>query len=143
MSKEIKIISFAVIDNKTGEYPDLWKIALTEDWAKGLMYCDMDGFAILEDGGLILMDECGKFAYCPSDRFTVVLDEESKQSEGEWEIYENEDIIQYRCPLCKTIYAYMKDGHIAPTKCKNCSAKMTEVERYGSYQKTKFVIQIL
>ena len=28
---------FTVIDNKTGEYPDLWEIATQEDWAKGLM----------------------------------------------------------------------------------------------------------
>lgn len=67
-------MSFTVIDNKTGEYPDLWKIATEEEWAKGLMYCDMEGFALLEDGTLILLDECGRFEYCPSDRFTVVPD---------------------------------------------------------------------
>jgi hypothetical protein len=65
---------FTVIDNKTGEYPDLWEIALKEDWAKHLMYCDMDGFAIMEDGTLILLDDCGEFAYCPEDRFTVVFE---------------------------------------------------------------------
>jgi hypothetical protein len=63
---------FTVIDNKTGEYPDLYEIALKEDWAKRLHYCDMDGFAITEDGTLLLMDECGQFVYCPADRFTVV-----------------------------------------------------------------------
>lgn len=65
---------FTVIDNKTGEYPDLWEIATKEEWAKGLMYCDMDGFALLENGQLILLDECGRFEYCPSDRFTVVFE---------------------------------------------------------------------
>lgn len=40
------ISGFDVIDTKTGEYPDLWEIALKEDWANGLMYCDMEGFAI-------------------------------------------------------------------------------------------------
>ncbi len=65
---------FDVIDPKTGKYPDLWKIALTEDWAKHLMYCDMDGFAIMENGQLILLDECGNFAYCPEGRFEVVKD---------------------------------------------------------------------
>lgn len=62
---------FDVIDTKTGEYPDLWDIALKEDWAKGLMYCDMEGFAIEEDGTLLLLDECGKFRYCPIGRFEV------------------------------------------------------------------------
>lgn len=67
------MIEFTVIDNKTGEYPDLWEIALKEDWAKHLMYCDMEGFAITEDGALILLDECGGVAYCPEDRFTVIF----------------------------------------------------------------------
>ena len=63
---------FDVIDKKTGTYPDLWKIALEEDWAKGLCYCDMEGFAIEEDGTLILMDECGRHAYCPEGRFEII-----------------------------------------------------------------------
>ena len=65
------MISFTVIDMKTGEYPDLEHIALTEEWAKGFMYCDMEGFAIEEDGTLLLLDECGKFCYCPIGRFEV------------------------------------------------------------------------
>lgn len=73
--KEKQIFKFSVIDNKTGEYPDLYNIALKEDWAKGLMYSDMEGFSINEDGQLILSDECGKFVYCPSDRFTVVFED--------------------------------------------------------------------
>ena len=40
------------------------------------MYCDMEGFAILEDGSLILCDECGRFEYAPSDRFEIVKYEE-------------------------------------------------------------------
>ena len=64
--------AFSVIDTKTGKYPDLQKIALKEDWAKGLMYCDMEGFAISEDGCLYLMDECGNMVVCPEGRFRVV-----------------------------------------------------------------------
>ena len=63
---------FTVIDNTTGEYPNLERIALKEDWAKGLIYCDMEGFALDESGNLVLMDECGNMAYCPADRFTVI-----------------------------------------------------------------------
>ena len=66
---------FTVIDTKTGEYPDLCEIALNEDWAKGLMYCDMEGFAIEEDGTLILLDECGKHRYCPEGRFEIVWED--------------------------------------------------------------------
>ena len=65
-------MKFSVIDTATGEYPDLWEIALKEEWAKSLCYCDMEGFAIEEDGTLILLDECGRHEYCPEDRFEIV-----------------------------------------------------------------------
>lgn len=68
-------IEFKVIDNNTGKEADIGKIALKEDWAKDLMYCDMQGFAILDDGNLILLDECGKFEYCPSERFSIKFED--------------------------------------------------------------------
>ena len=68
-------LEFKVIDNNTGKEADIGKIALKEDWAKGLMYCDMQGFAILDDGNLILLDECGKFEYCPSERFSIQFED--------------------------------------------------------------------
>lgn len=67
--------TFTVIDNKTGEEADPYDIALNEDWAKSLMYCDMEGFAIEEDGTLILLDECGRHKYCPVGRFEVRWEE--------------------------------------------------------------------
>ena len=67
------MITFDVIDPKTVEYPDLEKIARTEEWAQNLIYCDMDGFCINEDGNLILMDECGNYSHCPADRFEVTF----------------------------------------------------------------------
>lgn len=66
---------FKVIDKKTGKEADTYKIALKEEWAKSLIYCDIEGFAITEDGELILADECGKFAYCSDDRFEIVFKE--------------------------------------------------------------------
>ena len=66
-------MEFNVIDKQTGKEPDLEKIALNEDWAKDLIYCDMDGFAIMEYGDLILLDECGKHVFCPADRFEIVF----------------------------------------------------------------------
>lgn len=65
-------LPFIVIDKKTGKEADECEIVLHEDWAKHLMYCDMEGFAIEQDGTLILLDECGQFVYCSSDRFEVV-----------------------------------------------------------------------
>ena len=64
-------IEFIVIDNKTGKEADAYQIALREDWAKNLIYCDIEGFAILEEGNLVLLDECGGVVYCPNDRFTI------------------------------------------------------------------------
>lgn len=70
-------LGFDVIDTKTGEYPDLGKIALTEEWARGLVYCDMDGFAVREDGSLVLLDECGNCVSCPPGRFDIRLQDGS------------------------------------------------------------------
>ncbi len=63
---------FDVIDTQTGQYPNLERIALTEDWARGLVYCDVSGFAITDDGCLILMDDCDNVAHPPEGRFKVV-----------------------------------------------------------------------
>jgi len=67
-------MKFHVIDLVTGQRVDTEKIALAEDWACGLLHCDMEGFAIQEDGCLVLMDECGSVRYCPPGRFQVVLE---------------------------------------------------------------------
>ena len=56
--KQIEEMRFKVIDNNTGKEADICEIALNEDWAKDLIYCDMQGFAILDDGNLVLLDEC-------------------------------------------------------------------------------------
>ena len=72
-------MQFDVIDTKTGAYPDVEKIALNKEWAKGLIYCDIDCFAMQEDGNLILIDDCGNFAYPPEKRFKVVLEKEPNE----------------------------------------------------------------
>ena len=66
--------TFTVIDTKTGKEADEYEIALHEDWAKHLCYCDMEGWAIENDGTLLLVDECGRFAYADRERFKVVWD---------------------------------------------------------------------
>lgn len=67
-----KSLEFTVIDKTTGKYPDLKQLALKEEWAQNLIYTDMEGFCINEDGDLLLMDECGNIAYCPPERFKVI-----------------------------------------------------------------------
>lgn len=63
---------FFVIDKTTGQEPDMEQIALHEQWANGLIYCDMEGFAVGENGSLYLLDECGAYRCCPEDRFEIV-----------------------------------------------------------------------
>lgn len=70
-----RLPAFDVIDLRTGSYPDVEKIALGEEWAKNLVYCDIDTFAVTEDGRLILIDDCGNIAYCPAGRFEIVKSE--------------------------------------------------------------------
>ena len=72
------MLTFKVIDNRTREEADISEIALTEDWTENLMYMDIKCFVLEEDGTLFLMDKCGNFAYCPPDRFTVVLTEDDE-----------------------------------------------------------------
>ena len=36
---------------------------LREPWARGLVCSDIEGFAVTTDGELILLDECGNYAY--------------------------------------------------------------------------------
>ena len=67
--------TFMVIDNTTGKEADPYEIALHEDWAKNLIYSDMEGFMVKEDGTLLLVDECGRHVYCSPERFKVIWDE--------------------------------------------------------------------
>ena len=67
----IQMRTFRVIDNLTGKEAEPFEIVIHEQWANELMFCDLEGFAVLEDGSLILADECGNFEYCPIGRFTV------------------------------------------------------------------------
>lgn len=67
------MMEFEIIDLRTGKYPDVKKIAMNEDWAVGLYYCDIDSFSICEDGKLILTDECGNCRVCPHERFKITI----------------------------------------------------------------------
>ena len=68
--------TFHVIDAKTGKEADIERIARREKWAAGLIYCDMEGWAIEQDGSLLLIDECGNWVCADRERFKVVWDGE-------------------------------------------------------------------
>ena len=65
-------IPFVVLDKQTGKEADMGKIT-KEDWASNLMRHDIESFAVMENGNLALLDECGNWAYCPSDRFEIIF----------------------------------------------------------------------
>lgn len=73
------LLPFTVMDKEKGKEADTSAIAAKEEWAKGLCYCDMEGFAVTEDGRLVLLDECGRYEFCPGDRFEVVSSGNERQ----------------------------------------------------------------
>lgn len=63
---------FYVIDKRTNEEADREKIIRTEEWAKHLLPMDPGGWAIDEDGLLLLIDDCNNIAYAPPERFRIL-----------------------------------------------------------------------
>ena len=63
-------MNFRVIDKKTGKEPTQ---RVVDNIAKkqNLMVMDIDQFAVCEDGQIILLDDCGRVAYCDMSRFEV------------------------------------------------------------------------
>ena len=60
-----------IIDTKTNQTADPY-VAAKEEWASSLMTNDIEGFAITQDGAIVLMDECGNMAYAPAGRYRYV-----------------------------------------------------------------------
>ena len=114
---------FRVMDNKTGKEADAYEIALHEEWAQGLVYCDMEGFAITENGDLMLADECGNFVYCDSERFKVVFEEE--RPHGEW----------IKFTLEGGFFSSHKCSKLSYTICPNCGASMGKLQANGEQVK--------
>ena len=115
--------SFTVIDKLTGEYPDLENIALHEEWAKGLVYCDMEGFALEEDGSLLLLDECDNSRYCPPNRFEIIWN-----TAGHWIVLDNCSNSGIYCSECQAkIFDFThKPKDKISQFCPHCGAKMAE-----------------
>ena len=127
---------FKVTDTQTGEEPDLEEIALNEDWAKELIYCDMEGFALQDDGTLILCDETGRFVYCPEGRFKIELALVARTRRDVLEEIDNRRLLRHsyrkacgRCEGKGYYYAPIPDYATASTlaspftqvKCEKCN----------------------
>lgn len=65
-----KPIQFRVIDTTTGKEPTE-KVIFQLAKQGNLVYCDIDGFYIGEDGELCLMDDCGNATWLDGERFKV------------------------------------------------------------------------
>ena len=64
-------MSFQVLDTKTMKEVNLDDLtALARN--NNLMEFDLEGFALQEDGTLLLCDECGRFAYVPREEKYII-----------------------------------------------------------------------
>ena len=64
-------MSFQVLDTKTMKEVNLDDFtALARN--NNLMEFDIEGFALQEDGTLLLCDECGRFAYVPREEKYII-----------------------------------------------------------------------
>lgn len=77
-------IEFSVKYKESGLPVNIEEMA-EEEWAKNLIYCDMEGLFIGEDGQLILADECGNFGYVPREgKYLVTFFVGTDMYEMEW-----------------------------------------------------------
>lgn len=88
---------FKVIDNRTGKEPIYdFNHLFKEKWFKesALIYCDISGWGIDEDGYLFLIDDCNNMAYPPSERFSAVFDLSEFNERFKTDYISKEDIIR-------------------------------------------------
>jgi len=124
-------MTFRVIDRRTGREPIFdGNHIFKEKWFKAshLIYCDIDGWYIGEDGDLILVDDCGNAAYPPEDRFDIIFDDDSMVSIGHW-IRSTVDPDFITCSVCKFKdlryrMAYKKDYKKVIFYCPTCGARL-------------------
>lgn len=69
-------------DQRGDNIRDLEAYALDEFKDAHLVYCDMEGWAIADDGVLMIVDECGNHAYADNDRFEIRFDPKLLESYG-------------------------------------------------------------
>ena len=77
-------MNFQILDKKTMKEVGLDDFtALARN--NNLMEFDIEGFALQEDGTLLLCDECGRFAYVPrEDKYIIRVKERFGRSDYEY-----------------------------------------------------------
>ncbi len=71
-------MNFKVIDKRTGKEPIFdHNHIFKEKWFKesSLIWCDIDGWYVSEDGQLALTDDCGHTVWVDRNRFEVVYED--------------------------------------------------------------------
>lgn len=64
-------MQWEVVDRKTGQQASLEQLSM-EGWVQEkLVWPDLEGFAIGEDGAIYLLDECGNWELCDPTRFYI------------------------------------------------------------------------
>lgn len=70
-------MTFKVLDTKTGEEPNADTVErIARD--NGLMPVFLEGFAITEEGQLMLYDKCGNFAYVEEGVFKAEVSNDNQ-----------------------------------------------------------------
>ena len=64
---------FKIIDKRTGKEPTQRVINNIAEKYR-LVTCDIDQFAVTEDGSIILLDDCGNIAYFSLDKFEIRIE---------------------------------------------------------------------
>lgn len=121
---------FRVIDTNTGKEPDIYKIAKKEEWAKDLIYCDMEGFFIGEEGDLILADECGNYVFCEENRFKIISDRPNNEPSRVIYIadgyYDGELVYdEAECPCCGLRFEYDERDWKFASYCMRCGQALS------------------
>ena len=62
---------YKVLDKKTGKdvLDEMEELGI--EYKDRLIACDMYGIAMMDDGSLVLMDECSNYVDLPKDRFEI------------------------------------------------------------------------
>lgn len=70
-------MTFRIIDKRTGKEPTQRVINNIAEKYR-LVTCDIDQFAVTEDGQILLLDDCGNIAYFSLDKFEIRIENPSE-----------------------------------------------------------------
>ena len=101
------------------------------DHCKHVSFCDIEGFAINEDGDLLITDELGNFEYLNSEEFVVAINERtccdiSHDSLPVFQCSECGYFLTIRDDYDYTMWHGTFDALDMPRYCPNCGAKVEQ-----------------